>query len=246
MSKAADALHRDQISAAQAGIAEGVVGCDPRAEERGGLRGAELVRNGSDAARFGDHHFRISTVHGHSRRYGVLPIHRTPASARYAHAVFASDHADTNALTDFPSRHSVAQCFNAAHDFMPGNARQFQTWVYACDRSGIGVTDSACFHPNPHLPRSGLRDWPFHDLKRAGCGNLYRFVCPFHQCVLSFVSCSPTSIFFSLHPFADIGSAIFKLHSVCFTTRGGNSWSTIGPGGLPAVAAPRGVPHVHS
>src|SRR6185369_8134440 len=60
MPKPANALHSHQISAAQAGIANGVISRDTRAEERGGLHGSELVRNGSDAARFSDHDFRIS------------------------------------------------------------------------------------------------------------------------------------------------------------------------------------------
>ena len=88
----------------------------------------------------------------------VLTIHNVSASARLAHSVFAAEEADTNPLTDFPSGHSAAQGFNAAHDFMPRNARQIQTRVDARDRGRIGVTDSACFHPNPNLSRSRLGD----------------------------------------------------------------------------------------
>ncbi len=106
--KSANALHRDQISAAQAGVAKSVVGGDARAEKRGGFCGTELVRNGSDAASFSDHHFRISTIHGHPQYYRVLTIHSVSASARLAHPVFASDQADTNSLTNFPSGHTVA------------------------------------------------------------------------------------------------------------------------------------------
>jgi len=108
MSKSANALHRDQISAAQAGVAKSVVGGDTRAEERGGFGGTELVRNGSDGASFSDHHFRISSIHGHPQYNWVLTIHSVSASARLAHPVFASDQADTNALTDSPSRHTAA------------------------------------------------------------------------------------------------------------------------------------------
>jgi hypothetical protein len=54
-------------------------------------------------------------------------------------------------LTDFPSGDPVAQGFNAANNFMPRDARQVQTRVDASDRARIGVTDSACFHPNPNL-----------------------------------------------------------------------------------------------
>jgi hypothetical protein len=36
------------------------------------------------------------------------------------------------------------------------DAWQTQTWVDAGDRGRIGVTDSACFHPNPNLTCSRL------------------------------------------------------------------------------------------
>jgi hypothetical protein len=108
MPKAPNTLHSDQISAAQAGVAKSVVGCDTRAEERGGLCRRELVRNGSDAARFRDHRFRVPSVDGYSRYHGVLTIDNIPPSARFAHTVFAAEEADTDPLTDFPFRHSAA------------------------------------------------------------------------------------------------------------------------------------------
>jgi hypothetical protein len=108
MPKAPNALHSDQISAAQAGVAKSVVGRDTRAEERGGFGGREFVRNGSDAARFSDHHFRISSVRGYSGYHGVLTIHHVSASAWLAHPIFAAEEADTDPLTDCPSRHSAA------------------------------------------------------------------------------------------------------------------------------------------
>ncbi len=108
MPKATNALHSDQISTAQAGVAKSVVGRDTRAEERSGFCGPELIRNGSDAARFSDHHFRISSVHGYSRNHRVLTIHDVSASARFAHSIFSGNEADTNPLTDFPSGHSAA------------------------------------------------------------------------------------------------------------------------------------------
>src|SRR5260370_7950161 len=127
MSKSANALHRDQISAAQAGVAKGVVGRDTGAEERGGFCRTELVRNGSDAACFSDHHFRVSTIHSHSQYHGVLTIHDVPASARFAHPVFAADQADTDPLTDFPFVHSIPQPFDPPTDFIAPNPGQFQT-----------------------------------------------------------------------------------------------------------------------
>jgi hypothetical protein len=180
MPKATNALHSDQISSAQAGVAKGVVGRDPRAEERGGFCRAELIRNESDAARFSDHRFRISSIHRYSRYNGVLTIHNVSASAWLAHPVFAAEEADTHALTDFPSGDSAAQGFNAANYFVTRNTGQVQTRVGAGDRGGIGVTDSTCFHANANLTGSRLRNWPFDYAKRAGCGDFHCFVRAFH------------------------------------------------------------------
>jgi hypothetical protein len=123
MTEATNALHSHQIASAQAGIAKGVVGRDARAQQGGGLCGTELIGNGSEAACFSDHHFRISTVHGYPRYHWVLTIHAVSTSARLAGAVLSGDQADANALTDLPSRHAAAQGVDAANDFMTGNAR---------------------------------------------------------------------------------------------------------------------------
>ena len=179
--EATDALHGDQVATAQAGVAQAVVGRDARAEERGGFDGAEPIGNGSDATRFGEHHLRISSIHGDSRIHGVLAIHHVSAPARLAHTVFAAEEADTDPVTDLPPGHAVAQGVDASDDFMPGNARQLQTRVDAGNNGGIGVTDPAGFHANPDLTHSWLRDCPFHHSKRAGCGDLHRLVCAGHQ-----------------------------------------------------------------
>ena len=104
MPKATNALQSDQISSAQASVAKSVVGRDTRAEQRSGFWGPELIRNGSDATRFSDHYFRIFSVHGYCGYYWVLTIHNVSASSRFAYPIFAAEEADTDPLTDFPSR----------------------------------------------------------------------------------------------------------------------------------------------
>src|SRR3984893_11810504 len=183
MAKSTHALHSDQISAAQAGVANSVIGRDTRAEERSGFCGCEFIWNRSQGACFSDHHFRISSVRGHSRYHRVLTIHTIPASARFAHPVFSGNEADTNPLTDFPSGHPASKGFNAANHFMSGHARQSQTGVDSRHRGSIGVTDSTCFHPNADLTCSGLGDLPFHYSKHAGCGDFDCFVRTLHLCV---------------------------------------------------------------
>jgi len=158
MPKATNALHRDQISAAQAGVAKSVVGRDTRAEERGGFYGPELIWNGCDAACFRDDDFGVSSVHGYPRYHWVLAIHHVSASAWLTDSVFAAEEADTDTLTDFPSGYTSAQGFNAANYFVPRNARQSQTRVGARHRGHIAVTDSTGFHSNPDLARPRFRN----------------------------------------------------------------------------------------
>jgi hypothetical protein len=146
----------------------------------------EFIRNRRESACFGDHHFRISSVRGYSRCHWVLAVHSVSTPARFAHTVFSRNEADANPLTDFPSGYSAAQAFDAAHYFMPGNARQLQPRVNASDGGCVGVTDSACFHPNPNLSRSRLGDFPFHNSKRARGGDFHCSVCACHLNLLFF------------------------------------------------------------
>jgi len=165
----ADTLHRHQISPAQAGIAKSVVGCDARTEERCGFGGIQFIRDGSEGARFSDHHFGISSIHGYSKCHRVVAIHHVPASAWFADAVFAGDQADANTLTDLPFGHSAAESLDAANDFVPRNAWERETRVSAHDRGRIGVTNSAGFDADSNLARSGLRYRPFDDPKHPWC-----------------------------------------------------------------------------
>src|SRR5260370_10061172 len=123
-----------------------------------------------------------------------------PPPAGFAHSVVSGNEADTNALPDFPSRHSAAQGFNAANDFMSGNTRQSQTGIDSHHCGCIGVTDSTRFHTDPDLTCAGLNDRPFHYSKLFRLIYFYRFVCVFHVDVL--LDChlvavdSTTSMFF--------------------------------------------------
>src|SRR4029077_9814548 len=124
MPEATNALHSDEISGAQTGIAQSVVGRDARAEQRSSFCGREFIRNRRDATSLRDHHFRIAAVHGDSGRHRVLTIYDVSATARFTLSVFSGNETNTNPLTDFPFRHSAAQGFNAADNFMPRNTRQ--------------------------------------------------------------------------------------------------------------------------
>ena len=180
MPEAANALHCDEISTAKAGIAKCVVGRDARAKERGCLNGAELVWNRHDAARFSDHHLGIASIDVGPRYHRVLTVHNVPASAGFAHAVFAPEEADTDAFADLPLGDAATDGVDAAHNFMARHPRQLQSWIGAADCSGIGVTDAACLHPNSDLTDPGLRDRPFDDPQLARFGHFNRSVLGSH------------------------------------------------------------------
>src|SRR5258706_12411355 len=71
MTKAANALHSNQVSGSQSGITKGVIRCDPRAKKRSGFSRTEFVRNGRDPARFVNHHFRVTAIQYNPRGHQV-------------------------------------------------------------------------------------------------------------------------------------------------------------------------------
>src|SRR5882762_90353 len=180
MSEATDALDGDEISASEAGVAQGVVGGDARAEKRGGFGGAEVVGDGGDAAGFGDHNFGVAAVDGDAGDYGVEAIDDVAAAAGLAGAVFTAEEADAYALTNFPLGDAGAEGFDAADYFVAGNARELQAGVSAGDRGGVGVADAAGFYADANLAGGGLGDGAFYYFEDIWRGDFYRFVGAFH------------------------------------------------------------------
>src|SRR6267378_1581264 len=158
MSQATDALDGDEISATEAGIAEGVVGSDAGAEKRGGFGGAEVVGDGRDAAGFGDHNFGVAAVDGDAGDYGVEAIDDVAATAGLAGAVFAAEKADAYALTNFPFGDAGAEGFDAADYFVARDARELQAGVGAGYCGGVSVADAAGFYADANLAGCGLGD----------------------------------------------------------------------------------------
>src|SRR5712671_6625302 len=180
MSEATDALDGDEISATEAGVAQGIVGGDAGAEERGGFGGAEVVGDGGDAASFGNHNFGVAAVDGDAWDYGVEAIDDVAAAAGLAGAVFTAEEADSYALTNFPFGDAGAEGFDAADYFVAGDAREFQAGIGAGDRGGVGVADAAGFYPDANLAGGGLGDGAFYYFEDIWRGDFYRFVGAFH------------------------------------------------------------------
>jgi len=167
MPEPTNALHRDQIPAAQAGIPQRVEGRDARAQERRRLDRREVVRNSRESPRFGDHHLGIAAVRSDAGYHRVSAIHHVSTPARFADAVFPAEVTNSDPLTESPPRHAAAHSINAADDFVSWYPRQRQPRICAGDRGRIGVTDSACIHPNPHLTGPGLDECPLDHLQGA-------------------------------------------------------------------------------
>jgi hypothetical protein len=180
MPKATNALHSHQISCAQACIAKSVVGRDTRAEERSGFRGPDFIRNGSQAARFSDHHFRISSIHSYSRYHGVLTVHNVSAPARFARPVFAAEETDTNALPDLPSRNVGTELLDTTYNLMSRHSRQFEPGEVSLNRCCIGMTDAASFNPDLSLSFAGLGCRSFNNPKATRRCDFDCFVCFCH------------------------------------------------------------------
>src|SRR5712671_6934676 len=181
MSQATYALDGDEISAAKAGVAEGVVGGDAGAEEWGGFGGAEVVGDGGDAAGFGDHNFGIAAVDGDAGDYGVEAIDDVTAAAGLAGAVFAAEEADAYSLTNFPFRDARAERFDAADYFVAGNAREFETGIGAGYGGGVGVADAAGFYADANLAGAGLGDGALYHFEDIWRGDFYCFIGAFHS-----------------------------------------------------------------
>src|SRR5712672_354253 len=181
MSQATDALDGDEISATEAGVAQGVVGGDAGAEERGGFGGGEVVGDGGDAAGFGDHNFGIAAVDGDAGDYGVEAIDDVTAAAGLAGAVFAAEEADAYSLTNFPFRDAGAEGFDAADYFVAGNAREFETGIGAGYGGGVGVADAAGFYADANLAGAGLGDGALYHFEDIWRGDFYCFVGAFHS-----------------------------------------------------------------
>src|SRR5713226_4046166 len=79
VSKPADPLNANQIARAQASVAQSVVRRYTSTEERGGFRGRELIRNGSERSCFGNHHLGITAVGSDSRNDGVQAVRKISA-----------------------------------------------------------------------------------------------------------------------------------------------------------------------
>src|SRR5713226_3299997 len=134
MSEPADPLNPNQIARAQAGVAKSVEGRYASAEERGGFRGRELIRNGSERSCFGNHHLGITPVGSDSRYDGVQAVRKVSAKARLTFAVLPAQKADTYPLPDLPFRNIRTDLLDSAHDLMPRNSWQFQAWIISLYR----------------------------------------------------------------------------------------------------------------
>src|SRR5262245_35318956 len=81
MAQAADSLHRDQIAWKRSAMAQRIVGCDARTQERRCFHGAQSIRQPYNRLGRRDHVLLITTVVTNTRNLEILAIPEISAAA---------------------------------------------------------------------------------------------------------------------------------------------------------------------
>ena len=163
MPEAADALHCDQVSAAQAGVTCSALYVVTPAQSSGAApHGTEFSEMEANSMRFGDSSLpHILHLRSLPKPLGSA-IHHIPTPAWCAHTILAGYQAGHprvgpifHRVTPLPkaSMRPTTSCLRNAGRVRP----RVNPMIVA-----VGVTDSAGFYANPHLTRSGSPDWAFH------------------------------------------------------------------------------------
>src|ERR1043166_1688918 len=141
MAQAADALYRNQITSAQRGITQSIVGGDARAEQRRCLSRGNVIRDGGKRPGFGDHDSRIAAVGGDSRNDQVLATDRIPPAARLAVPASPSEETDADPLPDPPAGDRGTESFEAANRLVSRHPGGGQARPPGFDGGGNGMQD---------------------------------------------------------------------------------------------------------
>jgi hypothetical protein len=159
MAQTTDALYRDKITGAQAGIAKRVVCCNASAQEWSRFRGCKFIGNRGESASLGNHNLCVPAIGRDTGNDRTQAIHKIPALARFTFTVLAAEESYSNALPNFPIGNAWANHFDAAYDLMSRHSRQSQARKLSFERCRVGMTYSACLDAQAYLSRPWLRNW---------------------------------------------------------------------------------------
>jgi hypothetical protein len=159
MAKTTDALYRDKITRAQAGIAKRVVCRNASAQERSRFCRCKFIGNRGESAGLGNHHLCVPAIGRDTGNDRMQAIHKIAPLAWFTFTVLASEEPYSNALPNFPIGNACANHFDSAYDLVSRHSRQSQARKLSFERCRVGMTYSACLDAQAYLSRPWLRNW---------------------------------------------------------------------------------------
>ena len=162
MPQSSNAVHRYQVAAPRARIAERVVDGDTRAHERPRFLRRQLIGNCGQRCRRGHHILGVPAVEIEACDFAVDAHRKIAAPALLAHETMSAMPAHANALTFLPFNDVVADRIDASADFMPRHTRILKPGPQTLFDEHIAVANAACLDFHANLPSARLRDVAFH------------------------------------------------------------------------------------
>ena len=177
MTQAADALHRNQVAGPGPGMTHGIENCNPGAHQRRGVISGKVIGYGRD--RFGGDHdiLGVAAVVAEAGNLLELAKDKMAATTRVAGKAMSAVPAHTDPLSGLPLCDIRSYCVDAPHDFMPGDARVFQTGEAGLLYEDVTVADAAGFNLDPDLGAARLWNRAFHYFEVS---TRFADLCDFH------------------------------------------------------------------
>src|SRR5215470_3747437 len=165
VAKPADSLHGDKIAWQRAVMTESIECRDSSTHQRRGFGGVERFGHASQCFDRGDHEFLIASVVANSANLHICAVDEITSSARQARPVLAAVPADADPFAFLPVAHTRPDLIDHADYFVSGNTWIRHTGKQTIFRDHIAMADSTRLNTNPHMSRSGLRNFTFHEFE---------------------------------------------------------------------------------
>src|SRR5262249_42765519 len=131
------------VAAAQAHVAQRIVGGEPGAQERSRLGRRQLARHPRQRRLGDDQVFGVAAVHGHAGDEIAVAGEEVAAPAVVAGSIVAAAPADAHPLAGLPAAHAGADRVDDAGDLVARHARILDTGERAIDDPRVAMTDAA-------------------------------------------------------------------------------------------------------
>src|SRR5689334_14966179 len=151
MAQPADAVNRDDVSSASAGVPQCVVDRHPRAHEWSSFFSRNFIRDRRERTCRCDHVLRISTVEVNASHFAIDAHGEIAATTLLAHEIMKAVPTDTNSLPDGPRRDVVAERVDASSDLMTRHTRILKSRPDSVFDEHVAVTDTTRLNFHAHL-----------------------------------------------------------------------------------------------